>query len=210
MSMANEHPALSHIEKTLADSYRKEIDQEENVWRSLPFFAATLALQLAALFQLVDRLPPASSSTGWVSMGLLGASGLFTLIALAFLAACVYPRRFRYLAPDPELLDYARGLIQDETAAKGKDAGITFDAVVLLKEELAKQYAVGSQHNRQINKRRERLRSIAGLATIVSVVLTLFLVGASFIHHIGVQSQEHLGNVRPSVPVPVGARPARP
>ncbi|HEY8288257.1 MAG TPA: hypothetical protein VIG49_03240, partial [Acetobacteraceae bacterium] len=39
---------LDHIEKTLADAYRKEIDQEENVWRSLPFFAATLALQLAA------------------------------------------------------------------------------------------------------------------------------------------------------------------
>jgi hypothetical protein len=47
-----EHPALGHIEKFLADTYRKEIDQEENVWRSLPFFAATLALELAALFNL--------------------------------------------------------------------------------------------------------------------------------------------------------------
>nr|WP_294552513.1 hypothetical protein [uncultured Rhodopila sp.] len=53
-----EHPALTHIEKTLAEAYRKEIDQEENVWRSLPFFAATLALQLAAIFQVIARLPP--------------------------------------------------------------------------------------------------------------------------------------------------------
>lgn len=44
-------PILDHIGKTLADQYRKEIDQEENVWRSLPFFAATLALQVAALAQ---------------------------------------------------------------------------------------------------------------------------------------------------------------
>ena len=29
--------ALDHIERTLAEAYRKEIDQEENVWRSSPF-----------------------------------------------------------------------------------------------------------------------------------------------------------------------------
>ncbi len=46
--------ALIHIERLLADTYRREIEQEENIWRSLPFFAATLALQLAALFQVID------------------------------------------------------------------------------------------------------------------------------------------------------------
>ncbi len=42
-------PLLDHLEKTFAEAYRKEVDQEENVWRSLPFFAATLALQVASL-----------------------------------------------------------------------------------------------------------------------------------------------------------------
>lgn len=28
---------LDHVEKAFADSYRKEIDQEENIWRSLRF-----------------------------------------------------------------------------------------------------------------------------------------------------------------------------
>ena len=41
--------SLDHIERTLADACREEIDQEENVWRSLPFFAATLALELGAI-----------------------------------------------------------------------------------------------------------------------------------------------------------------
>ncbi len=35
--------ALDHIEKTLAAAYRREIEQGENVWRSLPVFAATIA-----------------------------------------------------------------------------------------------------------------------------------------------------------------------
>jgi hypothetical protein len=45
MASPEEPLALAYIEKAFADAYRKEIDQEENVWRSLPFFAATLAVQ---------------------------------------------------------------------------------------------------------------------------------------------------------------------
>ena len=95
--MPLEHPALSHIEKTFADAYRKEIDQEENIWRSLPFFAATLALQLAALFQVVPRLPPPETRTRLISGILLVLTGLFMFAALCLLAACIAPARFRYI-----------------------------------------------------------------------------------------------------------------
>ena len=53
-------PLLEQLERTLADSYKREIEAEENVWRSLPFFAATLALQFAGLAQARDWLP-----SGW-------------------------------------------------------------------------------------------------------------------------------------------------
>ncbi|MBR0653961.1 hypothetical protein [Plastoroseomonas arctica] len=176
-----EPAALAHIERTLAEAYRKEIDQEENIWRSLPFFAATLALQLAALFQLVERLPPLSSWGGWIAVGFLTLSAIATLVALGFLAACIYPQKFRYLAPDEDLLNHARLLIQDEA---DQASGAGFSALVSLKETLALQYAIGAQHNRTINKFRERLRSIAGLATLLSVVLTLFLVAATFGYYV--------------------------
>ncbi len=54
MTVVTTDPLLDHLEQTFADSYRKEIDQEENVWRSLPFFVATLALQPAGLAQVQD------------------------------------------------------------------------------------------------------------------------------------------------------------
>jgi hypothetical protein len=63
-----EPPALAYIEKTVADSYRKEIDQEENVWRSVQFFAATLALQVAGLIQIIDKLPEPTTITGIVAV----------------------------------------------------------------------------------------------------------------------------------------------
>jgi hypothetical protein len=184
------HPALDHIEKTLADAYRKEIDQEENIWRSLPFFAATIALQLASLFQLIERLPPTATAWGKAAAALLGASGLATLTALCFLAASIYPRKFDYPAPETELLAYAEGLIEDERAAEqgGDD---TFDALDTLKRALARQYAVAATNNRQRNKRRERLRSVAGLATVLSVLLTLLLVAATFVYYVPHRNQEH-------------------
>ena len=114
MTDPNEPAALAHIEKTLADSYRKEIDQEENIWRSLPFFAATLALQLTALFQIVERLPSGKSWPALFSNALVAASVTCSLGALGFLASSIFPARFRYVAKDSALLEYALGLIEDE------------------------------------------------------------------------------------------------
>ena len=38
-----------YLEKLLGNLYRKEIDNEENIWRSLSFFSATLAVEVAVV-----------------------------------------------------------------------------------------------------------------------------------------------------------------
>jgi len=65
---------LDYLEKLFGDAYRKEIDQEENVWRTLPFFAATLALQLAGLAQVRDWVGGVQGWLYWLSLTLLGAA----------------------------------------------------------------------------------------------------------------------------------------
>lgn len=201
------HPALDHIEKTLADAYRKEVDQEENIWRSLPFFAATIAFELASLFQIVDRLPPITTGWGVVAVILLVLSALSTFIALCFLAASIYPLRFDYPAPETELFNYAEGLIEDERVSKqaGDD---TFDALDTLKRALARQYAVATTLNRRRNKRRELLRSIAGLATVISVLFTLLLVVATFVYYVPHKSEEHGRGPSQAAGAPLGHRNA--
>lgn len=176
MSAEKEPDALAHIEKTLTDSYRKEIDQEENIWRSLPFFAATLALQLAALFQTIERLPAGHSWFSVLSHSMLLLSVLSSFGALCLLAWSIFPAKFVYVAKDSDLLRYALDLIEDENAPDGRGGPV---AVHILKKALATQYALATDNNRQINKRRERRRSIAGLLTILSVVSTLMLVAAT-------------------------------
>lgn len=144
MTAIDEPPALAHIEKTLADSYRKEIDQEENTWRSLPFFAATLALQLAALFQLLDRLPPRGTGLGWIALALLAISFVCSLVALGILAASIYPAKFQYIAKDAALLDYALQLIRDEQDAANPLQAEPMSPLVTLKGTLAWQYSVAT------------------------------------------------------------------
>ncbi len=82
-------PELDYLEKLFGDAYRKEIDQEENVWRSLPFFAATLALQLAGLAQIRDWVGDARGWLFWVALALLLSAALATLAALVFLAQSI-------------------------------------------------------------------------------------------------------------------------
>lgn len=174
--MSDHPPTLDHIEKAFADAYRKEIDQEENVWRTLPFFAATLALQLAALFQIIERLPDRLTTAWWLA-GILGAAtGGATFVGLCFLALSIYPAKFRYIAPEPELLVYANGLIQDENEQFLASEDERFSAIATLKTSLARQYADAVHHNRLINHRRAKWRSVAGLATLASVITTLALV----------------------------------
>jgi ferric-dicitrate binding protein FerR (iron transport regulator) len=197
-----EHSALAHIERTLADAYRKEIEQEENVWRSLPFFAAPLALELAALFQVIDKVPEPGTWSGWVSVALLAAAGVLMIVSLGFLAASIYPARFDYVAREPALLNYAKELIRDEQTPENQSQEDPFSAVATLKSELARQYALAADHNRQINKRRERWRSIAGLAALGSVLTTVFLMAATYAHYLSVRVEKDLPHVAPAAFTP--------
>ncbi len=166
---------LDHIEKTLADSYRKEIDQEENVWRSLPFFAATIAFQFATLAQVVLRLPGRGTGARWDAIAAIALLSVCIFCALAFLVLSILPARFSYVSEEPALLDYARGLDEDEAEAAQLGAP-PLDALAELKRTLADQYAVATLDNRRINQLRAWRRSIAGLATMASIGCTTFLV----------------------------------
>ena len=171
---------LDHLERTFAESYRKEIDQEENVWRSLPFFAATLALQLAALTQVRDWVGLVGGALFLAAAGLLLLAGVATVLALVSLGASVWPADFRRVAPEPAFLDYAEQVRADtqRAAPPGIDpAAVAEQALITVKAALAEQYALAVTNNRRVNERRAKWRTRSGLATITSVFAVLVLVG---------------------------------
>jgi hypothetical protein len=56
-----------YLEKFIADSFKRESDQEENVVRSLPFFATSLGVLAASVGLVRGALCPQPS--GWLEIG---------------------------------------------------------------------------------------------------------------------------------------------
>lgn len=170
-------PEIDYLERLFGEAYRKEIDQEENVWRSLPFFAATLALQLAGLAQIRDWVGGAAGWPFWLSLALLAAAALATLAALVFLAQSIWPAKFRYVTSELELQTYLE-TVRTTAVASGSSADQATQAAVLAaRTVMVQQYAIGASSNRLINQGRANRRTRAGLATLASVFAVLVLVG---------------------------------
>ncbi len=207
-------PELDYLEKLFGEAYRKEIEQEENVWRTLPFFAATLALQLAGLAQIRDWVGGSSGELLWFVLILLGVAASATVAALLFLAESIWPANFRYVTPEPDLQDYMEK-VRDGAAAAGSTATEAAAVSVLAaRAVMVEQYALGAAHNRAINQRRASRRTRAGLATLVSVLAVLVLVALVVIFNL--HGHERIGTAAGPdragghAAIPAGPAPSQP
>lgn len=167
--------ALDHLEKTFSELYRKEIDQEENVWRTLPFFAAAIALQFGVISGLLPKMGTASpglTKDFVVTLLLIVTLDAATLILLSLSIAS---RRYEYLPDEPELLRFARKLDATEATADAIAPGRQFDAAAEFRMAMATAYAAATSHNRRINQNGVTMRKFAGLFILASMMFTLFL-----------------------------------
>jgi hypothetical protein len=100
-----------YLEKVVAEGYKREIDQEENVARSLPFVAASLAVLVSILGFVRNDIP--ALSVEWFAIGiwaLVAVLGILILIVIYYLFHCVRRRQFRYITKETELLEYSEKL----------------------------------------------------------------------------------------------------
>lgn len=173
---------LDYLAGILAEAYRRELDQEENVWRSLPFFAATLALQLAVVVPLRGWFTGAAGLVAWLSVILIGLGGTATLIALIFLALSILPANFEHVAQDPDLFERARLIwVKAATRPGATEASVAEATVGELKAEIVRELSEATKSNHLANRRRADRRANAGLAMLVSVCATLALVGLAML-----------------------------
>src|SRR5487761_1396879 len=103
--------ANEYLETLVAESYKRELDQEENVVRSLPFAAAALAV-ISTIMVVVRSYVPAGAIgfypvAVWACLIAFGVSVAWTL-CLLFLA--VAAKRLQYLSPPNELYEYVISL----------------------------------------------------------------------------------------------------
>ncbi len=99
------------VEKTAIDGYKQQLTDEENVPRSLPFFAAALAVLVAIAAAAKSAIPTPSlllyPLTIW---GLLVLLAVALICVFAFLLTAVRKRRFSYVMDEVAIGKYVADL----------------------------------------------------------------------------------------------------
>lgn len=170
-----------YLEKAISDAFKREFDQEENVVRSLPFFAAVLALLISTVGVVRDAIP--HLSTSWFSVFswlMIGGIGISIALVLFYLWHAVRRRRFDYPMREADLVQYANGLRNFHT-----ESGVSpeqLDGVVIadIRQTMIDQLARAAMQNRENNASRSIARGRA-LTTLVTGLGLAFLLVAGII-----------------------------
>lgn len=176
------------------DSYRQEIGAEEDIHRTLPFFATALGLVIAAITYVAGQLPtwetlrsacPASRerffdmdllACGWprlLATVLVGLAAILGIAVIAFLAAATNRQAYLRAGPEaehlnramqPQAFHLAHDLVEDV-----RDQAVAQD----LREQLLADFARVIAINRGISLHRYRLRARAVNCLLLSLLCAL-------------------------------------
>ncbi len=201
-----------YTEKFYTDGYKQQIADEENVPRSLPFFATASAVLVAIIAASKDLIPGFSwtvySAWIWALIALLALCLLASMILLLF---ALWPRDFKYVMSEPELHNYVEQLrkfysLNSTLSASQREAAILED----LRIALSSQYRVGAANNRAINFGRASKRATAFCLLVFALILAFAMI-ASILVNIKIEGASNAGRQgenRGSAPADTGSRSA--
>src|SRR5271165_369501 len=156
------------------DIYRQEVGAEEDVHRTLPFFATALGLIIAALNYAASQLPSEDAITKSCGVGqrwfacrwpvLLSGSFLAIAIGASFgvlwyLAAATRRRDYERVGPEEAQLARAQALQEYHRALGLTGADLDGAVVTDLREQLLEDYAEVIPLNRNLTRQRYRFRA---------------------------------------------------
>lgn len=174
---------LKYMSELANDSFKRQLELDESVWRSLPFFAATFAFIAAVAGRAATDTPPLSWSTlSLVSHAFLVLAFGSLAWALRWFVPILRKRDYEYPSSDAEVNAYAKEM-NAYHAALGKE-GDDLDAEVLeeLRHFMIDQHGSAARTNFLLNGTRMAARSKALLFMLTSFVLAFLCEATIFIH----------------------------
>jgi|SRR5208282_2551699 len=140
--------ANEYLEKLMADTYKREIDQEENVVRSLPFVAAVLAVLSTIMIFTKSYIPsyPFASQkiyglAVWTMLFLFGCLAARVIIFLYF---ALSRQSFQYVSSSSELYSYSTKLANYHTALGRTPTEVNQAIIEDMRILMIQQYAIGA------------------------------------------------------------------
>jgi hypothetical protein len=160
---------LAVLQETIEANYRTEIGKEENSWRTIPFFTATIAFQftlLAGLTSYIPGLSPYLKLPAWMAFATVAGTNVLVCWKLLRM---VRPRVFRYIPPESEIVEHVVRLSQRRSLANTE---------MLYRKYLINRLSEAVEHNRAINTDRANRRSEAAYWLVMSLLLSVLLAAA--------------------------------
>lgn len=180
-----------YVERHADDGFRRELEVDENIVRSLPFFATSIGALLAFVSLARDSLPPVGASPLPVATySLLGLTIVALLGTLCFIAVSLRRRTQPLPMTEPDLVRYAEELTayyaaaaDDRTAGAGSEEVADRDRAVVaeLRAIMIEQLAAAASAIRTQNLRRLAARSRAFSTLLAALFFALGLFGAILI-----------------------------
>lgn len=148
--MSDKTAAFLH--SLVADAFKREVDADEAVWRSLPFFAALAGLGLAVLPTIYQSLAGGTFTFVRGLAWFLFAGALLSFVSAAYwFWQVIKPRGYRYVTDETGLIGYASSL-QDLYLERGAsvdeaDAAVLSEIRGYVSTEFAEAVAVNRANN---------------------------------------------------------------
>lgn len=171
-----------YIENVVKDGFERELDVDENVARTLPFFAASLAVAATLYGYIAARLPPLSLSPFSVVLHiLLAVAAICAVRILWHLFQAVRAREYLLLSKETEQIEWADALRTHFSAQSLTAATIDKKVTDQLRQRMASEYAKSAEHNREANRAKLQARA-AGFTLLVAILAIAFImIGIIFI-----------------------------
>ena len=172
---------VKYLSELAQGSYERQSELTESVWRSLPFFAAALALAVTLIGRVAENVP-ALSGDPWAAAAniLLWLSIAAFVWTLRWFWEVIAPRTHVYPADDADVWEYARGLTEYYSASGSRDEEL--DQLVLneLRALVAHQFGDAARANLSNNLAMLKARSQLLLFVMIGFVLVILAQGITY------------------------------
>lgn len=171
-----------YLERVFSEGLKREIDSDESVWRTLPFFATAIGIAGTLLGYDGSRLP----SFSWALLPLLlytllGAGILCLGISFAWLFNAVRQREYRYPPSEVDLHTLAQGYRNYNIALGRSGEDLEARIVQDMRSIMVDEYAQSASTNREQNRRKLFSRSQAIFFLMVGLAICFAYGSLAFV-----------------------------
>lgn len=174
---------VEYVESLASDSFKRQVDLDESVWRSLPFIAATFAFVAAVVGRAAQDVPDFQFGFYEVVTRLLLVAAVFSLAwTLRWFFVVLKPREYEYPADDASVRQFAEEMTN--YYAELNLAGDDLDKKVVeeLRLFMVDQYGSAARTNLRLNAVRLQARGKVLLFILIGFVLAFSCEAAIFLH----------------------------